>query len=380
MNLFAHIPAVKIAGLHFQVCEVTPVLAADWLKRNRKNRKLKTPTLEAYARDMRNGDWYLTHQGIAFDDAGNLIDGQHRLEAIVRSKKSINLFVSAGWPSTIGKARTMDAVDRGANRSLADQLHLQHGLPLKEAGRVVQIANSIGAMASGGSRVRKSSTACVLAVFEAYAAEIKFVLANPIITRGVGSATVASVIVLARAAWPDKTDDFLTRLKTGENLIRGNAILELRNWLMGDGNREDAATIRSATCHHLQAFVEGRALSSLVCHSNVSLLHLLKLQGDRIGKLRTLFGAEAAAAAENKRATEAGQAETPGAKFNASATGPDALRVGATLSPIFSTTDLAARVDNVNVVGLWVAKWRSLGWTEPVGTREHRKLKEFGRV
>ena len=41
------------------------------------------------ARDMKAGHWRLTHQGIAFDPAGVLIDGQHRLWAIVESDTTL---------------------------------------------------------------------------------------------------------------------------------------------------------------------------------------------------------------------------------------------------------------------------------------------------
>jgi hypothetical protein len=375
MNPLRDVPAVNIAGLRFQVAEITPVLAAEWLKLNRKNRKLKYETMLAYARDMKNNAWYLTHQGVAFDAEGNLIDGQHRLEAVVNSKRAVNMFVSAGWPTgnNGGKHKTMDAVDRGVNRSIADQLRLQHDI--MDAARVVQIANSIAAACLGSQRVRKSSTACVLSVVDLYAPQIKFVLENPIKTHGLKSATVAAVLVLARAAWPDKTDDFMTRLKTGENLTRDNPILHLRNYLMGEGSG-DTSGQRLATCHHLLAFVEGRKLSSVVCTSNVALLQLLKLQGERVEKIRKIFGDEALTIP----APAVPAAEDKPAPINTAATGPDALRIAGTLRDVFSTTDLAARLDNANLIGLWLSDWRRRGWIETVGTREYQKTGSFGKV
>jgi hypothetical protein len=154
------VPAANINGTPFEkvcfiFCLVTPELASDWLKHNRKNRRLKETTLEAYAMDMRNGAWLTTHQGIAFDAADNLTDGQHRLQGIVRSKRPVLLLISTGWPVESSKRKTMDAVDRGVNRSLADQLHLQHDIVPRDALRVVQICNStqatsVWAQISGG--------------------------------------------------------------------------------------------------------------------------------------------------------------------------------------------------------------------------------------
>jgi hypothetical protein len=384
-NPLTKIPAINIPGLRCQVCEVTPILAAEWLKLNRKNRKLKDPTLEAYARDMKNGDWYLTHQGIAFDAEGSLIDGQHRLQGVVRAKRNVLMFVSAGWPAN-GKHKTMDAVDRGTNRSLADQLHLQHGLPSNEAQRVVQITNSIASAFAGGNRVRKSSTACVLAVFELYEKEIKYVLGIPNKTHGLKSSTVLACVALAYGVWPDKTDDFYQRLRTGENLTRDNPVLHLRNYLLGEGGHADTQTLRCAILYHLVAFVEDRKLNSTVVNSNTALLQIIKLQGPRAEKIRKLYGAEAASIAPPTGRPPAGvngrggDDEPLARKLNISAIGEDAIRIGGTLSATFSSTDLSVRLDSPNLVGLWLADWRRRGWIESAGVREFRKTEIFGKV
>ena len=70
------------------VMEVGPDLAARWLDGNTHNRPLKQTLVDRFVRDMQAGRWRLTHQGIAFDADGMLIDGQHRLWAIVISATS----------------------------------------------------------------------------------------------------------------------------------------------------------------------------------------------------------------------------------------------------------------------------------------------------
>ncbi len=80
---------------------------------------------------MRKGHWAVTHQGIAFDTNGNLIDGQHRLEAIRISGVSVKIMVTTGVPEVASSnglsVFSMDAVDRGKLRSVGDQLVLRHG-------------------------------------------------------------------------------------------------------------------------------------------------------------------------------------------------------------------------------------------------------------
>jgi hypothetical protein len=64
---------------------VTPVKAGEWLQANTPNRPLSKPIVKAFAEAMRRGEWVVTHRGIAFDTNGVLVDGQHRLAAIVEA-------------------------------------------------------------------------------------------------------------------------------------------------------------------------------------------------------------------------------------------------------------------------------------------------------
>lgn len=81
-------------------------MAEEWLSTaNVKNRKLRVRTVDAFAADMRRGKWHTTHQGIAFDEAGNLLDGQHRLAAIVKSGCTIEILVTTGIPKSSGGGR-----------------------------------------------------------------------------------------------------------------------------------------------------------------------------------------------------------------------------------------------------------------------------------
>jgi len=75
------------------VVDVTPQLAEQWLLRNYFNRKVSEEMVERFQRAMLAGDWRLTHQGIAFDRHGLVLDGQNRLEAVRRSGKTIRMHV-----------------------------------------------------------------------------------------------------------------------------------------------------------------------------------------------------------------------------------------------------------------------------------------------
>jgi len=69
--------------------------------------------------DMANKAWRLDPNPIVFDVDGNLLNGQHRLEALRRSGVTCKFFVSYGWPS-----ETMHVLDCGAPRTIANMMQL----------------------------------------------------------------------------------------------------------------------------------------------------------------------------------------------------------------------------------------------------------------
>lgn len=97
---------------------VTPEQAKQWLDvDNSRNRKIRDSRVSYLSDEITTGRFHLTHMGIAFDPKGNLLDGQHRLAAIVK----------AGVPIEIVVARNVApesyiAMDRGSIRSIADVL------------------------------------------------------------------------------------------------------------------------------------------------------------------------------------------------------------------------------------------------------------------
>jgi hypothetical protein len=81
---------------------VTPAMAARWLETiNSTNRKINKGAIKRLVSDMAAGKFLTTHQGIAFDAMGGIIDGSHRLTSIVRSGVGIWLVVSRGWPPSV---------------------------------------------------------------------------------------------------------------------------------------------------------------------------------------------------------------------------------------------------------------------------------------
>lgn len=103
-----------------KVQTVTPGKAAEWLDANTTNRPLSKPVVRGFAEAMKRGEWVVTHQGIAFDTGGALIDGQHRLAAIVEAGLPVELTVFTDVADG-----SFDVLDTGKRRNAADVLAIE---------------------------------------------------------------------------------------------------------------------------------------------------------------------------------------------------------------------------------------------------------------
>jgi hypothetical protein len=105
-----------------RVITITPKAAAtilgvgtDTPGLNSHNRGRKPGKIKEYAEDMANGTWHLTGDTIKFTVSGLLGDGQNRLYACVRSKKSFTSHVVFGIDDAV-----FPWLDKGKQRSIGD--------------------------------------------------------------------------------------------------------------------------------------------------------------------------------------------------------------------------------------------------------------------
>ncbi len=111
-----------------QILLVTPQTAAELPKKNTRNRSLRRSNVRYLANELREGRWQLTHQGVAVATDGTLLDGQHRLSAIV----------DANIPALINVSFDCDpamftVIDTGSARTTADVLRTAGAVSQHEA-------------------------------------------------------------------------------------------------------------------------------------------------------------------------------------------------------------------------------------------------------
>lgn len=245
------------------VMEVGPDLAARWLDGNTHNRPLRQSLVDRYVRDMQAGRWRLTHQGIAFNVDGVLIDGQHRLWAIVLSGVTVRLRVFFNEP-----LESMKTVDTGLVRSNFDVLHLTG-----EAGRLsVSHLATLRAMLAGDRLHTPKMTVGEEAELLAKHAEavdfaMEYLGAGPY--KGIATATVRGVIARAYYSFDHaKLIHFCDVLKTGRSPDEEDGpVLLLWQFLVGSAGAGKAQAVRriryAKTERALMAYLRGERIAQL---------------------------------------------------------------------------------------------------------------------
>lgn len=123
---------------------VTPALAKQWLEKNTNNRNVNFAKVKKMAKDMREGHWDTTHQGIAIATDGTLVDGQHRLMAVVESGVTVRMNVTFNAPKS-------QHIDSGNSRSMANRVQMSDYDMSWTDKTILSAANLIGRMFSGSN-------------------------------------------------------------------------------------------------------------------------------------------------------------------------------------------------------------------------------------
>lgn len=94
--------ALNPTGMFSKAVLVTPEMAQDVLQhRNAAGRSISPERVRKWEGEMRNQRWGLSHQGVAFDGpdwSSSLIDGQHRMQAIVNIGEPQVMYVTFNAP------------------------------------------------------------------------------------------------------------------------------------------------------------------------------------------------------------------------------------------------------------------------------------------
>jgi hypothetical protein len=96
---------------------ITPEMARELLTNNTANRPIKPNHIIFLMKEIVSGNWKFNGDPIRIGHDGSLIDGQHRLTAVIRTGIAIETLLIDGLDPKV-----FDTIDSGARRSTGDTL------------------------------------------------------------------------------------------------------------------------------------------------------------------------------------------------------------------------------------------------------------------
>lgn len=232
--------AVKIHGTDAvsEVTTITPEDATRWLQANCKNRPVRKRHVEFLANEIKNGNWQVNGQPIIIADNEQVLDGQHRLLAVIEAGMSIKTMVTYGIPES-----AFATIDTGAVRTSADALCLHFEeypqMVVKAVAAAVPWLKQLEKGSIHHGRTKISNTEVIhyakdhLPMFERAGTLLHYPKDNRPMSIGVGTALYE---FFARKD-EEAADKFFESVFTGENLERGDVEFVLRAAFQKDAQR-----------------------------------------------------------------------------------------------------------------------------------------------
>jgi hypothetical protein len=241
-----------------QVETITPDKARALLEVNIENRTVRKNIAEQYASDMASGIWKVNGEPIIIDENGQLIDGQHRLHAVLLSGATIEVLVVRGV-----NREHRDTIDVGAIRRSGDILQMFH---IPNGNSVAAIARMIIAIERAKYKsCGNPSIVSKIEVIERCKVDERLIFSDRM-AHTCKSIARRNAVAVSRYLIPDSrlSNEFFTKLADGTELYHGHPIYSLRNWLFRNGGTKisNAQTIE-AIIRAWISFKEGRELSRM---------------------------------------------------------------------------------------------------------------------
>lgn len=232
------------------VVHVTPEIAERWLGKNKVNRNVRNAKVAQYARDMSNGNWQITGEAIKFSQEGRLLDGQHRLLAIVESGATVAMFVVRGLDPD-----TQNVMDSGSSRSTGDTLQFDGH---KNANILASVSRQALRMTLGGESWSYQPTRTEIR--EWVDANPDAVIAADIASRYARHTDIIPSIVgltawmIGTVAGYDSADEFWSSAATKIELRRGDPVIALTNAFAENRRKQRALDVRAQVSAIIRAY------------------------------------------------------------------------------------------------------------------------------
>lgn len=268
------------------ILTVTRKMAEEWLANNPINRNVNPATVAKYVRAMKEGRWRMIGDPIRIAWDGSLLDGQHRLEAVVKYGRGVRFAVISGLGHD--DQRVMDS---GQPRKTGQQMRMD-GWP--HASTVAAVARLLLAWNTGQvlqENKAQFATDEIMDFAETHRDRMmvavdyahRVTMTVPINKAAVGATCWKAFHLAAQAPERLSTGDvhrFFTDLETGSGLGADSPVLLLRN----SAQRWKNNRMRKTRMEHLvllvrtwNAYRQGETLAKLQLPVEITTDHLILL-------------------------------------------------------------------------------------------------------
>jgi hypothetical protein len=225
---------------------ITPKIARTLLERNTSNRKVTQNHVAFLAKQMDDDRWVLNGESIKVSKTGALLDGQHRLMAVIKSGKNIRSVIARGIEDN-----TFTTIDIGKNRSAGDVLSVAGFLrpgPTAAVAKLIltykdgynfKIYTKTGSNSGGGaSGIRSGRTKITNAEVLEFCEQTDLL---PYIVRGESAYQKCRLLAPAEFGFfyyifseidADDAEIFMNKFASGAGLEANEPVLVLRNRLI----------------------------------------------------------------------------------------------------------------------------------------------------
>jgi hypothetical protein len=242
-----------------EIVTATKKLITELRALDTHNRKKKKNHVDYLRREIRDGKWTLTNQGVGVTASGFVCDGGHRLEAIeLEGYPPVQFILARGLPDNAQKY-----VDQHAKRTMADTLTLFFDQSISS--KIIAGLNVILKQQSGWTPI-KTTPDELINQFEEMEHAVKRVVGIEK-SNSLAAPVWAAFVEMFHETNDERVLGFAEQVIRGEMLQSGDPALTLRNWLSATSaacggfgvQRERYIKTRAA----LLAFLEDRRLTKL---------------------------------------------------------------------------------------------------------------------
>jgi hypothetical protein len=219
-----------------EVITITPADATSWLKGNNNNRPVRRSHVDFLAREMLEGNWQVNGQAIIIAEDEKVLDGQHRLLAIIESGVTIQSLVVYGITEDAFKT-----IDTGVVRTGSDALHMHFkeapSYALKAVGTAVRFCLYLENTTWQKRRIGNTDVIAYVKKHQSLIVHAERLQSYPHDARPLGLGVGTALYEMFARKHEEQADTFMRNLYTGEDLARTDPEYLLRAAFIRDANR-----------------------------------------------------------------------------------------------------------------------------------------------